>query len=100
MPSNVTVEAHNGIASIHIAVPEDDGGSPVLGYAVTVKPDGRKVMFMGRKFLVLSGRHVTFDVVDGLEDGKTYTFDVAAVNVAGEGAPKMTRPVTIGGATE
>ncbi|HEY3915594.1 MAG TPA: fibronectin type III domain-containing protein [Verrucomicrobiae bacterium] len=99
-PSNVTVEARNGIASIHIAAPENNGGSPVLGYAVTVQPDGRKVMFIGRKFLVLSGRHVTFDVVDGLENGKSYSFDVAAVNVAGEGAPKTTRPVTVSDATE
>jgi hypothetical protein len=95
-PSSVMVEVHNDIASIHVSAPEDDGGSPVLAYAVTVKPEGRKVMFIGRKFLVLSGKHVTFDVVDGLEDGKTYTFDVAAVNVAGEGAPASTHSVTAG----
>ena len=85
---------HNGIASIHVSAPDDDGGSPVLAYSVTVQPDGRKVMFIGRKFLVLGGKHVTFDVVDGLDDKKTYTFDVAAVNAAGEGAPIKTRAIT------
>jgi len=29
--------------------------------------------------------------VDGLESGKTYTFDVAAVNSAGEGPAKTAR---------
>jgi hypothetical protein len=93
-PGSAVASIHNGIASIHISAPADDGGSPVLAYSVTVKPGGRTVTFIGRKFLVLGGRHVTFDVVDGLEDGKTYTFDVAAVNVAGTGASTTTRPVS------
>jgi len=58
-------------------------------------PGGRKVMFTGRPVLVLGGRHVTFDVVDGLEKGKTYTFDVAAVNEAGEGPARSTKPITV-----
>jgi hypothetical protein len=93
-PASASAYVRNGIASIHVAAPEDNGGSPVLAYAVTVKPGDRKVMFTGRKFLVLGGRHVTFDVVDGLEPGKSYTFDVAAVNVAGEGASKSIKGVS------
>ena len=97
-PGTVSASIHNGIASIHVSAPEDNGGSPVLAYAVTVKPGDRKVMFTGRKFLVLGGKHVTFDVVDGLEPGKAYTFDVAAVNVAGEGTPKSVKVVSAEGA--
>ncbi|HTA95514.1 MAG TPA: right-handed parallel beta-helix repeat-containing protein, partial [Verrucomicrobiae bacterium] len=90
-PASASVSIGDGMATIHFAPPDNDGGSPVLAYAVTVNPGGRKVMFTGRKVLVLGGRHVTFDVVDGLENGKTYTFDVAAVNSAGEGAAKTTK---------
>lgn len=93
-PTTAMAFPGEGCASIHFDSPEDDGGSAITGFAITVNPGGRKVMFTGRKFLVLSGRHVTFDVVDGLEDGKAYTFDVAAVNAAGEGAAKTTRAVT------
>ena len=93
-PGSAAAFVQDGIASIHVSAPDDDGGSPVLAYSVTVNPGGRKVMFTGRKFLVLSGKHVTFDVVDGLENGKTYTFDVAAVNVAGTGAATTTRPAS------
>ncbi|HUE36998.1 MAG TPA: fibronectin type III domain-containing protein [Candidatus Acidoferrum sp.] len=99
-PATVSASVRNGIASIHVSAPADNGGSPVLAYAVTIKPGDRKVMFTGRKFLVLGGKHVTFDVVDGLEAGKTYTFDVAAVNVAGEGAPKSVQGVSAEGGAE
>jgi hypothetical protein len=93
-PATASAFIHDGIASVHLSPPADDGGSPVLAYAVTVNPGGRKVVFTGRKFLVLASNHMTFDVVDGLEDGKTYTFDVAAVNMAGTGAATTTRPVS------
>ncbi|HTR40832.1 MAG TPA: fibronectin type III domain-containing protein [Pseudomonadales bacterium] len=99
-PANATAYVRDGIASIHVSAPDDNGGSPVLAYAVTVKPGDRKVMFTGRKFLVLGGKHVTFDVVSGLEPGKDYTFDVAAVNVAGEGAPKSVKGVSTESAAE
>lgn len=94
-PGGARAEAADGIASIHFSAPANNGGSPVLGYDVTVNPGGRTVMFTGRKFLVLGGRHVTFDVVDGLENGKTYTFDVAAVNAAGKGPATSTKPLTL-----
>lgn len=99
-PTNATAEVNGNIASIHFASPRNDGGSPILGYAVTVHPGDRQVMFTGRKYLVLGGAHVTFDVVDGLENGKTYTFDVAAINSAGEGAVKTTREVIVGSAVK
>jgi hypothetical protein len=95
-PDSARAEVADGIASIHFGAPASDGGSPILGYDVTIHPGDRKVTFSGRKFLVLGGRHVTFDTVDGLESGKTYTFDVAAVNSAGTGAAKTTAPVTPG----
>ena len=73
-------------------------GAPVLAYAVTVNPGGRKVTFTGRRVLALEGTtHTTFSVVDGLEPGQTYTFSVAAVNPTGEGEAAVTRPVTIPG---
>ncbi|MBU6409669.1 MAG: fibronectin type III domain-containing protein, partial [Verrucomicrobia bacterium] len=53
----------DGMASVHVAAPARDGGSPVTAFVVTAHPGGRKTIFEGRKFLVLAGRHVTFDVV-------------------------------------
>jgi hypothetical protein len=97
-PENVSVHPGKGAVSIHFQLPRASPGhpeSPVLAYSVTVNPGGRKVLFTGRNIVVLEGRHLTFNVVDGLTSGATYTFSVAAVNNAGEGAPAAVGPVRI-----
>ncbi|HVU48440.1 MAG TPA: right-handed parallel beta-helix repeat-containing protein [Terracidiphilus sp.] len=97
-PQNVSVHSGKGAVSIHFQLPPAGHGeseSPVLAYAITVNPGGRKVVFTGRNIVVLEGRHVTFNVVDGLTSGAAYTFSVAAVNNAGEGTPVTVGPVTI-----
>jgi hypothetical protein len=97
-PQNVSVHPGKGAASIHFQLPpaEPDGEkAPVIAYAVTVNPGGRKVMFTGRNIVVLEGAHATFNVVDGLTSGVSYTFSVAAVNAAGEGTPAVIGPISI-----
>lgn len=93
-PQRAFAHAGDGMASIHFQAPKDTGGSPVLAYVVTVLPGGRKVTFTGRKELTLDGRHTTFEVIDGLKNGQSYTFAVAAVNAAGAGAATTTAAVT------
>lgn len=109
-PENVTVHPDKGAASIHFQLPaglelkdgteEPDSGSkgvasPILAYAVTVNPGGRKVLFTGRNIVVLEGKHVSFNVVDGLQSGAEYTFSVSAVSNSGEGTPAVVGPVRI-----
>ena len=97
-PQNVSVHAGNGAASIHFQLPATKPNgekAPIIAYAVTVNPSGRKVLFTGRNIIVLEGAHSTFNVVDGLTPGASYTFSVAAVNDAGEGVPAVAGPVTI-----
>jgi hypothetical protein len=97
-PSYVDALPGAGMASIHFRAPapvEGANGPPILAYAVTVNLGGRKVIFRGRRVIVLEGRHTTFDVVDRLEPGQTYTFGVAAVSGAGEGPAATTKPITI-----
>ncbi len=99
-PARATALAGSGgMASIHFqdpaAVDKKAPGAPVIAYAVTIHPGGRKVVFTGRKVLALEGTtHTTFSVVDGLAPG-TYTFSVAAVNPSGEGAAVETGPVKV-----
>jgi hypothetical protein len=93
-PANVQALVGDGAASVHFGAPEDNGGSPITAYTITARPTSgagdRKVTLTGRSVLTLGGRHTMFGVVDGLEPGQTYTFDVTGTNAAGEG-PKSSR---------
>ncbi|HUB66999.1 MAG TPA: fibronectin type III domain-containing protein, partial [Candidatus Methylacidiphilales bacterium] len=96
-PPKVTVFPGNGMVSIHFQSPFpptiSDGGSPILGYVCTVNPGGREVPITGYGVLAISDTtHTTFRVIDGLQNGTTYTFELAAVNAAGTGAKAA--PVT------
>ncbi|HEV2484892.1 MAG TPA: fibronectin type III domain-containing protein [Terracidiphilus sp.] len=98
-PENVSVHPGKEGASIHFALPAAaEAGvrkNPILAYIITINPGGRRVFFTGRNIVVLEGRHQSFNVIDGLESGKSYTFSVAAVNNAGEGASAVIGPVLI-----
>lgn len=89
----------NGRASIVFRDPqgaEARKGAPILAYSFTINPSGRKVIFGGRAVQALEGTtHTTFDVVEGLTPGETYTIGVAAMTAGGEGPPielKVTVP--------
>lgn len=98
-PENVSVRPSKGAVSIHFQLPPatkgEEGRSPILSYAVTINPGGRKVQFTGRNIVVLEGKHASFNVVDGLKSGASYTFSVSAVNNVGEGVPAVVGPIQI-----
>ncbi len=73
-PRDVKATAGNGMATIEFAPPKTDGGNPVLYYTVKSRPGGIKVN--GKKSPV---------VVNGLTNGKKYTFTVTATNSVGTG---------------
>lgn len=74
-PTNVTAIAGNGQATISFTAPVDNGGSAITGYTVTSNP--------GNITAAGTGNLIT---LTGLTNKTTYTFTVAAMNVAGTGA--------------
>jgi hypothetical protein len=75
-PTGVTARPGNQEATVHWTAPEETGGSPISGYLVVSIPDGVMAMAVG----------TTSTVVTGLTNGRSYTFTVSALNVAGAGA--------------
>jgi hypothetical protein len=96
-PQKASALVSNGKVSIHFQAPQQKRGEtpPILSYAVTISPGGRKVIFNGRGAVGLDGTHTTFGVIDGLTPGETYTFAVAAVTPYGEGPATLTQPVVV-----
>jgi len=94
-PSSVEAYPGDGVASVHFQSPDKvDAGSPIIGYVCTVNPGAREVKITGRITITLGGKHAIFSVIDGLENGKAYTLEMAAVNAAGTGAKSPPVSVT------
>ncbi|MGG1517866.1 fibronectin type III domain-containing protein [Paenibacillus oryzisoli] len=72
VPTNVVAARGDGQATVSFDAPADNGGSAVTSYTVTASPGGRTAAG--------SASPIT---VTGLTNGTTYTFTVAATNVAG-----------------
>jgi hypothetical protein len=75
-PRNVTATEGNGMATVNFEPPKSDGGKPVTVYTVTSHPGGITVQS--------AQGPVT---VNGLVNGKSYSFTVTASNSVGTGLP-------------
>ncbi|MFF2481519.1 fibronectin type III domain-containing protein [Paenibacillus sp. NPDC058071] len=77
-PTQVSAEAGDGTVEISFDPPANNGGKAIEGYVVTVMPGNR---------MIEVDATTTTVVVDGLTNGKSYSFTVAAKNLAGAGTP-------------
>ncbi|HEY0951220.1 fibronectin type III domain-containing protein [Nocardioides sp.] len=68
----------NHAATVSWVPPTEDGGAPIGGYTITVRPGGRTIRI---------GTESTSWSVFGLDNGAAYTLTVTATNAAGDSAP-------------
>ena len=76
-PTGLNVAAGDESATVSWTAPSSDGGSPITGYRVSVRP--------GRTSVDIEA-DASSTVVTGLANGQPYTFVVSASNLAGSGA--------------
>ncbi|HEX3901131.1 MAG TPA: fibronectin type III domain-containing protein [Mycobacteriales bacterium] len=93
-PTNVAGVGSNGQATVQWTAPSTVGSSPIIGYNVEVSSNGGSTWIAGPTSALVST--ATTAVVSGLSNGTSYTFRVAAINIAGTGPFSVpSAPVTI-----
>jgi hypothetical protein len=85
--TSVTATAADKAATVTWTAPANVGGSPVSGYTVTSVPGGLSGSTTGATTLTLTG----------LTNGTSYTFNVVATNLVGDGPPAASNAVTPSG---
>ena len=85
-PQSVAATAGASSATVSWAAPASDGLSPITGYTVTASPGGSTLS---------AGAAATSAQVNGLLQGVSYLFSVAAVNAIGTGPAASTGSVRI-----
>ena len=78
-PLDVTARAGDASATVTWTVPASDGGAPITSYVVTSAPGGFTC--------TVSDPSVLTCIVNGLTNGTTYTFTVAAINAHSASTP-------------
>ena len=90
-PTGLAVSSGHGYAVLAWAAPDSDGGSAITGFQYRQSDDGGDnwepdwADIAGSPTIILSATSTPL-TVDGLDNGTTYTFEVRAVNAAGESA--------------
>ena len=83
-PTDVTATAGNASATVSWTAPADPGSRPVTGYDVQYSADSGATWTSGSP--AFHGSTATEQVVDGLTNGTSYLFRVAAISDVGTGA--------------
>jgi len=87
-PRNLNAEAGNGTVLLTWDPPEDDGGTPIIGYKLYRGTSEGAVVFW------LSVGNATSLLDDNVENDQTYYYRVSAVNAVGEGPLTDTESAT------
>ena len=88
-PWFVAASPGNTRAVVSWGVPASDGGSAVTNYVITP--------YLGTTALAKKTVGVVKQAtIEGLTNGKRYTFDVAAINAAGTGTPRSSPATVVG----
>lgn len=88
--TGVESEAGSGTATLTVARPAGDGGSPILGYRLITTPAGPFVPAVSAP----TGTGPFTIQIRNLPEGVTYQVQVQAYNATGEGASSAAVPVT------
>jgi hypothetical protein len=86
-PTSVSAKVGDGAVSIHFTPPSSPGITPVLGYTITSPDLPAPVHVTGHDFVWAGSGDGVYTAIGNLADGKTYTFQITAENVAGSGRP-------------
>ena len=82
-PTDASVIAGPGSATVSWSPPVSDGGRPIESYTVSSEPENKTCTSTG-----------TTCVIDGLKPGTSYVFDVRASSSLGDSDPAQTGPMT------
>ena len=83
-PRDLSATPGNGEVSLSWNVPDDDGGSSIIGYQIASKT-GNSDFTTFKEILGSSAETQTYTAM-GLTNGVTYTFKILAINSVGDGA--------------
>ena len=83
-PRDLSATPGNGEVSLSWNVPDDDGGSSIIGYQIASKT-GNSDFTTFKEILGSSAETQTYTAI-GLTNGVTYIFKILATNIAGDGA--------------
>lgn len=84
-PENVVATTVHNTAVVSWDAPPEDGGMPITSYNVVAFPGGASCVAVAL---------LTTCMIEGLEYGTEYMFDVTAINSEGSGDPASSNPVT------
>jgi titin len=80
VPQGLSATSGNGSAQLTWSAPGSDGGAPITGYTIVPSRNGTA------QAPIATGSAATSYTVNGLTNGSSYTFTVAATNSVGTGA--------------
>jgi hypothetical protein len=88
-PQPPSVTAATGASGVRLTIvpPANDGGGPVVSYAVTSAADSERDVLEGLDVIHADAAHPIVRRIDGISAAHVATVTVAATNAAGEGDP-------------